>query len=87
MHVCMGMFCVYCYQHEEGQKRVPASERKEIWNELMGEGEGEGEDEESTNIVSHHLSVHMLRHREQDMVTTVVVSNVVDVALAKKCST
>jgi hypothetical protein len=42
------------------------------------------DEDKSTNIVNYHLSVHMVRHKEQDMVTTVVVSYIVDVALTKE---
>jgi len=50
------------------------------------EREKEDEEEESTNIVNYHFSVHMLKHTERDTVTTVVVSNIIDVALPKECN-
>ncbi len=50
-------------------------------------GKREDEERESTNIVNYLFSVHMLRRREQDTVTTVVASNIVDVALPKECNT
>lgn len=40
----------------------------------------------ATNIANHLLSVHMLQHRERNMVTTVVVTNIVDIACLQECN-
>ncbi len=64
-------------------KRECQSKKEERDLERIDERTRRGRREKSTNIAKHHLSVHMRKHREQDMVTTVVGSDIADVALPK----
>jgi len=73
--------CVYLRVLPSTRRRPKESARVNL--ERIDERIRRGRREKSTNIAKHHLSVHMRKHREQDMVTTVVGSDIADVAVLK----